>query len=61
MFGTGPGSISPLSGPAYIYAFNTTSAITINCIHQLFFLQWLFEPIQGPGLLFSSVIIFHRR
>jgi hypothetical protein len=25
------------------------------------FLQWLFQPIQGPGLLFSSVIIFHRR
>jgi hypothetical protein len=27
----------------------------------LFFFQWLFQPIQGPGLLFSSVIIFHRR
>jgi hypothetical protein len=25
------------------------------------FFQWLFQPIQGPGLLFSSVIIFHRR
>jgi hypothetical protein len=23
-----------------------------------FFLQWLFQPIQGPGLLFSSVINF---
>jgi hypothetical protein len=23
--------------------------------------QWLFQPVQGPGLLFSSVIIFHRR
>jgi hypothetical protein len=22
---------------------------------------WLFQPIQGPGLLCSSVIIFHRR
>jgi hypothetical protein len=22
------------------------------------FLQWLFQPIQGPGLLFSSMIIF---
>jgi hypothetical protein len=26
-----------------------------------FFLQWFFQTIQGPGLLFSSVIIFHRR
>jgi hypothetical protein len=25
------------------------------------FPQWLFQPIQGPGLLFSSVINFHRR
>jgi hypothetical protein len=25
-----------------------------------FFFQWLFQPIQGPGLLLSSVIIFHR-
>jgi hypothetical protein len=22
------------------------------------FFQWLFQPIQGPGLLFSSVILF---
>jgi hypothetical protein len=29
---------------------------------KLFFLQWLFQPIQGgPGLLFSYVIVFHRR
>jgi hypothetical protein len=26
-----------------------------------FFFQWFFQPTQGPGLLFSSVIIFHRR
>jgi hypothetical protein len=26
-----------------------------------FVFQWLFQPIQGPGLLFSSVIFFHRR
>jgi hypothetical protein len=26
-----------------------------------FIFQWLFQPIEGPGLLFSSVIIFHRR
>jgi hypothetical protein len=25
---------------------------------EQFFLQWLFQPIQGPGLFFSSVIIF---
>jgi hypothetical protein len=25
------------------------------------FFQWLFQPIQFLGLLFSSVIIFHRR
>jgi hypothetical protein len=23
-----------------------------------FFFQWIFQPIQGPGLLFSSLIIF---
>jgi hypothetical protein len=27
----------------------------------LFFLQWLFQPIEGPALLFSSVIVFHKR
>jgi hypothetical protein len=26
-----------------------------------FFFQWLFHPFQGPGFLFSYVIIFHRR
>jgi hypothetical protein len=26
-----------------------------------FFSQWLVQPNQGPGLLLSSVIIFHRR
>jgi hypothetical protein len=26
-----------------------------------YFIQWLFQPIQGPSLLFSSAIIFHRR
>jgi hypothetical protein len=25
------------------------------------FLQWLFEPTQDPGLVFSFVIILHRR
>jgi hypothetical protein len=24
------------------------------------FFQWFFQPIQGPGLLFSSRKIFHR-
>jgi hypothetical protein len=28
--------------------------------YRIFF-QWLLQPIQGPGLFFSSVIIFHRR
>jgi hypothetical protein len=27
----------------------------------VYFFQWLFQPIQGPGLLFSSVFIFHGR
>jgi hypothetical protein len=31
-----------------------------NFLLKIFF-HWLFQPIQGPGLLFSSVIIFHRR
>jgi hypothetical protein len=26
--------------------------------YEAFFFQWFFQPIQGPGLLFSSVIIF---
>jgi hypothetical protein len=26
-----------------------------------YFLKWFFQPIQGLGLLFRSVIIFHRR
>jgi hypothetical protein len=25
------------------------------------FFQWLFQPIQGPGLLLSSAIVSHRR
>jgi hypothetical protein len=31
-----------------------------SCFHcdLGFFFQWLFQPIQIPGLLFSSVIIF---
>jgi hypothetical protein len=33
----------------------------INNLHVNFFFKWLLQPIQGPGLLFSSVIIFHRR
>jgi hypothetical protein len=28
---------------------------------NLWFFEWLFQPIQGPGLLFSSIIIFHRQ
>jgi hypothetical protein len=28
---------------------------------SFFFFQWLVQPIQGPGLLFSIVTIFHRR
>jgi hypothetical protein len=35
----------------------------MNVLHTNIFLeffQWLFQPIQGPGLLFSYVIIFHR-
>jgi hypothetical protein len=28
-------------------------------LRTLLYIQWLFQPIQGPGLLFSSLIIFH--
>jgi hypothetical protein len=39
-----------------------TSKHVMNTIFMnIFFLQWLFQPIQGPSLLFSSVIIFHRQ
>jgi hypothetical protein len=46
-----------------------TSACSTNCrivlpyfqAAPLFFFQWLLQPIQDPGLLFNSVIIFHRR
>jgi hypothetical protein len=34
--------------------FNSTKFVTLS-------FQWLFQPIQGPGLLFSSVIIFTDR
>jgi hypothetical protein len=33
---------------------------TLYGVYCIFF-RWLFQPIQGPGLLFSCVIIFHRR
>jgi hypothetical protein len=36
-------------------------AATVSGIFAIYFFQWLFQPIQGPGLLFSSVIIFHSR
>jgi hypothetical protein len=29
-----------------------------SCFLEAFFFQWLFQPTQGPGLLFNSVIIF---
>jgi hypothetical protein len=32
--------------------------VSATCTMSDFFFQWLFQPIQGPGLLFSSVIIF---
>jgi hypothetical protein len=28
--------------------------------YRVIFFQWLFQPIQCPGLLFSSVIIFSQ-
>jgi hypothetical protein len=30
-------------------------------IWRIDFIQWLLQPIQGPGLLFSFVIIYRRR
>jgi hypothetical protein len=30
-------------------------------LRTTFLFQWLFQPIQDLGLLFSSVIIFHSR
>jgi hypothetical protein len=38
-------------GPTHVPILNV-------CICLSF--QWLFQPIQGPGLLFSSVIIFFK-
>jgi hypothetical protein len=35
VFCTGSGSISQLSGPVYMYPFNTVNTIAVNCIHQL--------------------------
>jgi hypothetical protein len=34
---------------------------SVQSLLKFSFFQWLFQPIQGPGLLFSSVIDFHRR
>jgi hypothetical protein len=42
-----------------MYAVATTPTFSLTL--ALFFFQWLIQPIPGPGLLFSSVIIFHRR
>jgi hypothetical protein len=30
-------------------------------VENVFYFQWVFQPMQGLGLLFSSVIFFHRR
>jgi hypothetical protein len=35
-----------------------STAFTIKVTSYQPIFQWLFQPIQGPGLLFSSVIIF---
>jgi hypothetical protein len=35
------------------------SSRTLPATMNIFF-QWLFQPIEGPGLLFSSVIIFSQ-
>jgi hypothetical protein len=44
------------------YVFITCAHfLTDLCSVVIILIQWLFQPIQGPGLLFSSVIIFHRR
>jgi hypothetical protein len=38
------------------------SVVTMNVSVAIYFYpQWLFLHIQGPGFLFSSVIIFHKR
>jgi hypothetical protein len=56
----------------YIYAafspqsqhnqFKDLSAKTHTHTHTqyMFLFQWLFQPFQGSGLSFSSVIIFYR-
>jgi hypothetical protein len=46
-----------------IFFFRFTEKIpsSVHIFQVLFFFQWLFQPIQCPGLLFSSVIILHRR
>jgi hypothetical protein len=36
-------------------------AATVIGLTSILYFQWFFQPIQGPGLLISSIIIFHRR
>jgi hypothetical protein len=37
-----------------------TSCFDCDALWKFFFFQWLFQPVQGPGLLFSSVIILSQ-
>jgi hypothetical protein len=39
----------------------TSLSLSLDVFSKLFYFQWFFQPMQSPGLLFSSVIIFHRR
>jgi hypothetical protein len=43
------------------YIPDDTNLQDMNFVHPgRYFFQWLFKAIQGPGLLFSSVIILYR-
>jgi hypothetical protein len=45
---------------AFTACYRDSFTLLLPYIHIYFFFQRLFQPIQGPGLLFSSVIIFSQ-
>jgi hypothetical protein len=55
--------ISPPSPPSTFFPSHYAQSFIWYCIIWItdFFFQWLFLPVQAPGLLFSTVIIFRRR
>jgi hypothetical protein len=61
--GTEPQSPLPVNFDIYIIATSVSNVAYLNkgdvmIRNSPFVLQWLFQPIQGPGLLFSFVSFF---